>query len=300
MAHAAQIRFPPPTCVAAPARACSSACQDLPERCQVPGAARDALFMRVMGSPDPYGRAYRRHGRRDLRRTSKCVILSKSQPARSRCRLPLRSGLDRQGLRRLERQLRQPVHRRRCLRHPCRAGRSAAHSAERHLLWSRIWQANIQKTIIAHVPVTERPGAGNRRFRAGWRDLPRRRDRAGVPRPVRRWRGGRLDVPHRQPGGPAGRARRSARFKATMITAGIPTVFVNAAGHRLHRAPSCASSHQQDADSAGHASKPIRVAGALRMGLIKTPKRPPPASTRPRSPSSAPPNAYTASSGKDH
>ncbi|NLC21906.1 MAG: putative methylaconitate Delta-isomerase PrpF, partial [Halomonadaceae bacterium] len=28
--------------------------QDLPESCQVPGAARDRLFMRVIGSPDPY------------------------------------------------------------------------------------------------------------------------------------------------------------------------------------------------------------------------------------------------------
>ena len=28
---------------------------DLPERCQQPGPARDAFFLRVIGSPDPYG-----------------------------------------------------------------------------------------------------------------------------------------------------------------------------------------------------------------------------------------------------
>ena len=30
--------------------------QDLPESCQVAGAARDRLFMRVIGSPDPYAK----------------------------------------------------------------------------------------------------------------------------------------------------------------------------------------------------------------------------------------------------
>ena len=51
--------------------------QDLPERCQVPGEARDRLFMRVIGSPDPYSAHIDGMGGATSS-TSKCVILSKS------------------------------------------------------------------------------------------------------------------------------------------------------------------------------------------------------------------------------
>jgi hypothetical protein len=64
----------------------------------------------------------------------------------------------------------------------------------------RIWQANIGKTIVAHVPISSGQVAGDRRLRARWRDLPGGRGAAGLHRPGRR-RGGRWrrrDVPHRQ------------------------------------------------------------------------------------------------------
>ena len=51
--------------------------QDLPEPCQVPGEARDKLFMRVIGSPDPYAAQIDGMGGATSS-TSKCVILSKS------------------------------------------------------------------------------------------------------------------------------------------------------------------------------------------------------------------------------
>jgi 2-methylaconitate cis-trans-isomerase PrpF len=54
--------------------------QDLPESCQVAGEARNNLFMRVIGSPDPYGKHIDGMGGATSS-TSKCVILSKSQPA---------------------------------------------------------------------------------------------------------------------------------------------------------------------------------------------------------------------------
>jgi len=85
-------------------------------------------------------------------------------------------------------------------------------------------------------------------------------------------------------------------FKATMITAGIPTVFVNAedigyTGTELREAintdPKALARFEQ-----------IRVAGALRMGLIKTPEE---ALTRQHTPKIAfvsPPKEYKASSGK--
>ena len=49
--------------------------QDLPEAAQVPGAARDALLMRVIGSPDPYGKHTDGMGGATSS-TSKCVIIS--------------------------------------------------------------------------------------------------------------------------------------------------------------------------------------------------------------------------------
>ncbi|MCG9099168.1 PrpF domain-containing protein, partial [Laribacter hongkongensis] len=85
-------------------------------------------------------------------------------------------------------------------------------------------------------------------------------------------------------------------FPATMISAGIPTVFVNAAdigytGTELREAI--------NGDPAQLARfEKIRVAGALRMGLIKTPEE---AATRQHTPKIAfvaPPTSYIASSGK--
>jgi 2-methylaconitate cis-trans-isomerase PrpF len=85
-------------------------------------------------------------------------------------------------------------------------------------------------------------------------------------------------------------------LKATMITAGIPTVFVNAeeigyTGTELRE--------QINSDPAALAKfEKIRVAGALRMGLIKTPEE---AATRQHTPKVAfvaPPKDYAASSGK--
>ena len=86
-------------------------------------------------------------------------------------------------------------------------------------------------------------------------------------------------------------------FPATMITAGIPTVFVNAedigyTGTELREAINT------DAQALARLEK-IRVAGALRMGLIKTPEE---AATRQHTPKVAfvsPPKNYKSASGKE-
>ncbi len=54
--------------------------QDLPEAAQTPGAARDALLLRVIGSPDPYGKQIDGMGGATSS-TSKTVILAKSSKA---------------------------------------------------------------------------------------------------------------------------------------------------------------------------------------------------------------------------
>ncbi|KAK0340579.1 Aconitate/2-methylaconitate hydratase, partial [Friedmanniomyces endolithicus] len=49
--------------------------EDLPERARTPGEARDRLFRRVIGSPDPYGAHIDGMGGATSS-TSKCVIVS--------------------------------------------------------------------------------------------------------------------------------------------------------------------------------------------------------------------------------
>ena len=51
--------------------------EDLPDAARVPGPARDALLMRVIGSPDPYGKHTDGMGGATSS-TSKCVIISAS------------------------------------------------------------------------------------------------------------------------------------------------------------------------------------------------------------------------------
>ena len=85
-------------------------------------------------------------------------------------------------------------------------------------------------------------------------------------------------------------------FKATMISAGIPTVFVNAADIG-YKGTELREDINGDPAQLARFEK-IRVAGALRMGLIKTPEE---AATRQHTPKIAfvaPPTDYTASSGK--
>ena len=200
MAHAPQIKIPATYMRGGTSKGVFFRLHDLPEAAQVPGTARDALLLRVIGSPDPYGKQIDGMGGATSS-TSKTVIISKSTQAGSRRRLPVRPGLDRQG-----RSSTGAATAATCRR---RSGRSRSPTA-----WSmpsacrsngiavvRIWQANIGKTIIAHVPITDGAGAGNRRLRARRRDLPGGRSAARIHGSRRRGRRrGWRDVPDRQPG----------------------------------------------------------------------------------------------------
>ena len=241
--------------------------QDLPERAQVPGEARDALLLRVIGSPDPYGKQIDGMGGATSS-TSKCVILSKSaQPDHDVDYLFGQVSIDKAfvdwsgncgNLSAGGRPVRDrtPAW---STRRACRRTASAS---------VRIWQANIGKTIIAHVPVTDGAGAGNRRLRARRRDLPGRGDPARVHRSAaEEGEGGGSMFPTGNlvddlevPG--------VGTFKATMINAGIPTVFVNA------EAIGYTGTELQDAINGDpkaleRCSRRSASHGALRMGLIK-------------------------------
>ncbi len=267
--------------------------QDLPPACQQPGEARDALFMRVIGSPDPYAAHIDGMGGATSS-TSKCVILSKSSvPEHDVDYLYGQVSIDKPFV----------DWSGNCGNLSTAAGAFALHAGlvdparipDNGVAVVRIWQANIGKTIIAHVPVSNSQVQETGDFELDGVTFPAAEivlefmdpsdegDAGGSMFPT----GNLVDLLE-VPG--------VGCFPATMISAGIPTVFVNAAdigytGTELREAIN------SDPEQLARFEK-IRVAGALRMGLIKTPEE---AATRQHTPKIAfvaPPASYTASSGK--
>ena len=293
MAHAAQIKIPATYMRGGTSKGVLFRLQDLPASCQAPGAARDKLFMRVIGSPDPYAAHIDGMGGATSS-TSKCVILSKSsQPNHDVDYLYGQVSIDKAFV----------DWSGNCGNLSTAAGAFAIHAGlvdparipESGVCVVRIWQANIQKTIIAHVPVTNGHVQETGDFELDGVTFPAAEivlefldpsddgEEGGSMFPT-----GNLVDDLEVPG--------VGTFKATMISAGIPTVFVNAEdigyqGTELREAingdPAQLARFEQ-----------IRVAGALRMGLIKTAEE---ALTRQHTPKIAfvsPPKSYQASSGK--
>jgi probable AcnD-accessory protein PrpF len=267
--------------------------QDLPLSCQVPGAARDKLFMRVMGSPDAYAAQIDGMGGATSS-TSKCVILSKSsRPDHDVDYLYGQVSIDKAFV----------DWSGNCGNLSTGAGAFAIHAGlldpsripEEGVCVARIWQANIQKTIIAHVPVTNGHVQETGDFELDGVTFPAAEIVLEFLDPSADGEEGssmfptgnlvdHLDVPG------------IGMLRATMISAGIPTVFVNAEDIGY-----LGTELREDINSNPEALarfEAIRVAGALRMGLIKTPEE---ALTRQHTPKIAfvsKPKDYHASSGK--
>lgn len=266
---------------------------DLPERCQVPGPARDALFMRVIGSPDPYSAHMDGMGGATSS-TSKCVILSKSQqPDHDVDYLYGQVAIDKPFV----------DWSGNCGNLSTAAGAFAIHAGlvdparipQDGICVVRVWQANIGKTIIAHVPISNGQVQETGDFELDGVSFPAAEivlefldpsddgEEGGALFPT-----GNLIDDLEVPG--------IGNIKATLISAGIPTVFVNAEeigyqGTELREAI--------NTDPKALARfEAIRVAGALRMGLIKSPAE---AATRQHTPKIAfiaPAREYRTSSGK--
>lgn len=293
MAHVPQIKIPATYMRGGTSKGVFFRLQDLPASCQVPGAARDALFLRVIGSPDPYSAHIDGMGGATSS-TSKCVILSKSsQPDHDVDYLYGQVSIDKAFV----------DWSGNCGNLSTAAGAFAIHAGlvdpgripDNGVCVVRIWQANIQKTIIAHVPVSNGQVQETGDFELDGVTFPAAEivlefldpsddgEEGGSMFPT-----GNLVDDLEVPG--------VGTFKATMISAGIPTVFVNAEdigyqGTELREAingdPVQLARFEQ-----------IRVAGARRMGLIKTAEE---ALTRQHTPKIAfvsPPKSYQASSGK--
>ncbi len=268
--------------------------EDLPEAAQLPGAARDRLFQRVIGSPDPYGKHTDGMGGATSS-TSKCVIISRStQPDHDVDYLYGQVSIDSAFV----------DWTGNCGNLSTAAGAFAIHAGyvdaakipQDGICTVRIWQANIGKTIVAHVPISGGQVQETGDFELDGVTFPAAEIVLEFIDPADEGEAGGamfptgnlvdlLDVPG------------VGRLPATLITAGIPTVFVNAAdigfdGTELQPAI--------NEDRAALAKlEAIRVAGALRMGLIRTPEE---AATRQHTPKVAfvaPAKDYVASSGKN-
>ncbi|MGU5633253.1 2-methylaconitate cis-trans isomerase PrpF [Aeromonas caviae] len=298
MAHIPQVKIPATYLRGGTSKGVFFRLSDLPERCQQPGPARDAFFLRVIGSPDPYGAHMDGMGGATSS-TAKCVILSKSQqPDHDVDYLYGQVAIDKAFV----------DWSGNCGNLSTGAGAFAIHAGlvdpsripESGTCEVRIWQANIGKTILAHVPVTNGQVQETGDFELDGVTFPAAEIVLEFLDPSDEGEDGgalfptgnlidELEVPDS--------VVKSGTLKATLISAGIPTVFVNAEdigyeGTELRE--------QINTDPEALARfEAIRVAGALRMGLIKRPEE---AATRQHTPKIAfvaPAKDYRTASGKE-
>ena len=269
--------------------------QDLPEAAQVPGAVRDALLLRVIGSPDPYGKQIDGMGGATSS-TSKTVILSKSaRPDHDVDYLFGQVSIDKAFV----------DWSGNCGNLSAAVGPFAisnglvdANRVPRDgVAIVRIWQANIGKTIVAHVPITDGAVQETGDFELDGVTFPAAEVQLEFIDPADEGDGdgggamfptGRLVDDLDVPG--------VGTLQATMINAGIPTIFVNAdaIGYR--------GTELQDAinnDTKALAMfESIRAHGAIRMGLIKSVDEAGKRQHTPKVAFVARPADYVASSGK--
>ncbi|HEX7689054.1 MAG TPA: 2-methylaconitate cis-trans isomerase PrpF [Burkholderiaceae bacterium] len=268
---------------------------DLPERARVPGPARDALLMRVIGSPDPYGKQIDGMGGATSS-TSKTVIVSPST----------RAGHD------VDYLFGQVAIDKRFVDWSGNCGNLSAAvgpfaiasgliPAERvprdGLATVRIWQANIGKTIVAHVPMSGGAVQETGDFELDGVTFPAAEVALEFLDPADEGDGegggamfptgnvvDRLEVPG------------VGTFDATLINAGIPTIFLNA------DAIGYTGAELQDAINGDPKAlamfEAIRAHGAVRMGLIAHVDEAAGRQHTPKVAFVAPPKDYVASSGK--
>ncbi|WP_237064825.1 2-methylaconitate cis-trans isomerase PrpF [Microbulbifer guangxiensis] len=290
MTHAPQIKVPATYMRGGTSKGVFFRLQDLPEAAQVPGAARDNLLLRVIGSPDPYGKQTDGMGGATSS-TSKTVILSKSdQPDHDVDYLFGQVSIDKPFV----------DWSGNCGNLTAAVGAFAINSGfvdadrvpENGICTVRIWQANIKKTIIAHVPITNREVQETGDFELDGVTFPAAEvqiefmdpaDGDGAMFPT-----GNLVDDLEVPG--------VGTLKATMINAGIPTIFVNAAdigytGTELQEAIN-------GADKALAMFETIRAYGAKAMGLIDKVEEAAARQHTPKVAFVAAPKDYVASSGK--
>ena len=293
MSFAAQIKIPATYIRGGTSKGVFFKLDDLPEAAQVAGEARDKLLLRVIGSPDPYAKQIDGMGGATSS-TSKTVILAKStQPEHDVDYLFGQVSIDRPFV----------DWSGNCGNLTAAVGSFAISNGlvdadripENGICTVRIWQKNIQKTIIAHVPITNGQVQETGDFELD-----------GVTFPAAEVQIEFLDpADDGEDGGdmfPTGNlvdelvVPEVGAFQATFINAGIPTIFLNAEDIG-YQGTELQDDINNDLEALARFEK-IRAYGALQMGLIQDIAE---AATRQHTPKVAfvsKPKSYTASSGK--
>ena len=266
---------------------------DLPAFARTPGKARDALLQRVIGSPDPYGKQTDGMGGATSS-TSKVVIISKATVPDHDVdylygQVPMEGGfIDWSGNCGNLSSAVGPFAIANGFVDPARVPRDG-------MCTVLIWQANIGKTIVAQVPITNGEVQETGDFELDGVTFPAAEIALEFLDPADEGEDGgsmfptghvveELDLPG------------IGTFKATLINAGVPVVFVEAAALGLDGTELQPAINENAALLAK--LETIRAAGAVRMGLIGDASE---AARRPLTPKVAfvaPPKDYVASSGK--
>lgn len=294
MSHLPQIRIPATYLRGGTSKGVFFRLEDLPDPAQLPGPARDALLMRVIGSPDPYGKHTDGMGGATSS-TSKCVIISKStQPGHDVDYLYGQVSIDSAfvdwsgNCGNLSTAV-GPFAIANGFIDPARLPQDGTFAV-------RVWQANIGKTIVVHVPIANGQVQETGDFELDGVTFPAAEIVLEFVDPADDAEGeggamfptGNLIDELEVPG--------VGTLKATLINAGIPTIFINAAdvgytGTELQ--------HAINTDAKALAMfEAIRAHGAVKMGLLSKAEDAAQRQHTPKVAFVAPPQDHVASSGK--
>ncbi|WP_370257339.1 2-methylaconitate cis-trans isomerase PrpF [Marinobacter nauticus] len=290
MSFAPQVRIPATYMRGGTSKGVFFRLQDLPEACQVPGAARDKLLLRVIGSPDPYEKQIDGLGNATSSTSKSVILAAPTQPDHDVDYLFGQVSIDKPFV----------DWSGNCGNLTAAVGAFAINGGfvakERipanGICTVRIWQANIRKTIVADVPITNGEVQETGDFELDGVTFPAAEvqiefmdpaDGEGAMFPT-----GNLVDELEVPG--------VGTLKATMINAGIPTIFINAEdiGYK-------GIELQNDINSDPKALamfETIRAHGAVKMGLISDIAEAASRQHTPKVAFVAKPSDYVSSSGK--
>ena len=290
MSFAPQVRIPATYMRGGTSKGVFFRLQDLPEACQVPGEARDKLLLRVIGSPDPYEKQIDGLGNATSSTSKSVILAAPTQPDHDVDYLFGQVSIDKPFV----------DWSGNCGNLTAAVGAFAINGGfvakeripENGICTVRIWQANICKTIVAHVPITNGEVQETGDFELDGVTFPAAEvqiefmdpaDGEGAMFPT-----GNLVDELEVPG--------VGTLKATMINAGIPTIFINAedVGYK-------GTELQNDINSDPKALamfETIRAHGAVKMGLISDIAEAASRQHTPKVAFVAKPSDYVSSSGK--
>ena len=290
MNHKPQIKIPASYIRGGTSKGVFFKLSDLPEAAQQPGPARDAVLLRVIGSPDPYGKQTDGMGGATSS-TSKTVILSKSnQPDHDVDYLFGQVAIDKAFV----------DWSGNCGNLSAAVGAFAISNGlvdadripENGIAEVRIWQANIKKTLVNRVPVCNGQVQETGDFELDGVTFPAAEIPVEFVNPIDAGEavfptGNLIDTLE---------VAGVGSFEVTMINAGIPTIFLNASDLDYD------GTELQDAinndEKALTMFETIRAHGAMKMGLIENLEDAASRQHTPKVAIVAPPVSYTASSGK--